>query len=188
MQKKYSIVNNNIKGNDMNIIYTLMCCNAKVTGATIIALMNSGKSAKSIEKYGVHYQDVINNIDTDYVEIVRRDGRTYILHKRKPEQFVVITDYEVSKITGRGKLTKIGVYTILKTYMNAKTGEGFPSLKTLARRACISERQVIRIINSLCECGLLQRKHSKHTTYIFNANMSSKRCENVTYMVRKCHA
>lgn len=180
------------------MIYTILCTDAKSTGASILALIASGKPKNYLRRlYGVHADDVFNNIDKDYVHVIHRNGKTLYIHKRKPEQFVVITDWELQRIKGPGKLTKIGLYAILKTYMNSKNGCGYPSMRTLAKRCLISERQVARIIKQLKEYGLIEIvKCNGHNIYIFNVQNAKKRlpkmsgglAEDVIPIDRKCHA
>lgn len=63
-------------------------------------------------------------------------------------------------ITADGRLhsTAIRVAVVIASHLNRKTGEAFPSIKTIAAKSATPERSVERAIAELCKAGYLDRR------------------------------
>ena len=63
-------------------------------------------------------------------------------------------------ITADGRLhsTAIRVAVVIASHLNRKTGEAFPSIKTIAAKSATPERSVERAIAELCKAGYLERR------------------------------
>jgi predicted transcriptional regulator len=56
---------------------------------------------------------------------------------------------------------------VVMQYVNEKTGECYPSEKTIARKCGLSERHVRRALKRLCATGWLKRQRRPNTSSIY---------------------
>lgn len=56
---------------------------------------------------------------------------------------------------------------VVMQYVNEKTGECYPSEKTIARKCGLSERHVRRALKRLCTTGWLERTRRPNTSSIY---------------------
>lgn len=76
--------------------------------------------------------------------------------------FQAMVDHELAQLGPYA----FAVYCVIKSHCDLKTGLSIPSVQTIARKAGISERQVIRKIKCLETQGYISRSRSrKHNEY-----------------------
>ena len=110
------------------------------------------------------------------------------MEEKTNNPFVVVYDWMVTEFG----VSKAYLYALL--YGLADGGEVYCSIKYLARRANASERQIIRVLNSLEKDGYIKKSsNGKRNKYILqnspflNAHIHDKMSPTDMFQVTKCH-
>lgn len=83
----------------------------------------------------------------------------------------MIDSGDMAKLDG----SAIKVYLVVKAHTNFSTGRAFPALETIAEKAGLSERQVMRCLTELENYGYITKeKTGRHNTYTLREKVSIK--------------